>query len=391
MNIKGQFNTAKVFSENLEDNCIRQIQEICSLKIFSGNKIRVMPDVHSGKGSVIGLTMECSPSPDFMIPNIIGVDIGCGVTVLELGNMEINFRYLDKFIRGQIPHGHDVNKSWKEEEFSREFIKKIQHLSDKTNTKFDRHMASIGSLGSGNHFIEVSIDSNGHKYLVVHSGSRHLGHQVAQYHQKLAESHCREEVPRDLKYLEGSGVSQYLEDMKVCQSFATLNRLFMTLRVARHLKLDTFHIERGISLALEGRPLTLLGRDSPLWESVHNYFSFEDGILRKGAVSAHRDEKIIIPFNMRDGSIIARGRGNPDWNFSAPHGAGRVLSRRKAKETLNMDEFREGMKKIYTSSVSQNTLDEAPKAYKPKEEIISLLEPCVEVIHEILPLYNFKA
>ena len=191
MNIKGQFNTAKVFTENLEDNCIKQIQEICSLRIFSGNKIRIMPDVHSGKGSVIGLTMECSHAPDFMIPNIIGVDIGCGVTVLELGRMEINFRYLDKFIRGGIPHGHDVNKSWKEEEFSREFIKKIQYLSDKTNTKFDRHMASIGSLGSGNHFIEVARDSNDHKYLVVHSGSRHLGHQVAQYHQNIwREGRC---------------------------------------------------------------------------------------------------------------------------------------------------------------------------------------------------------
>ncbi|GLI54966.1 RNA-splicing ligase RtcB [Propionigenium maris DSM 9537] len=391
MNIKGQFNTAKVFTENLEENCIKQIQEICSLRIFSGNKIRVMPDVHSGKGSVIGLTMECSHSPEFMIPNIIGVDIGCGVTVFELGKVDINFRYLDKFIRGQIPHGHDVNRSWKEEDFPREFTKKILHLSDKTNTKFDRHMASIGSLGSGNHFIEVSADTTGRKYLVVHSGSRHLGHQVAQYHQKIAESHCREDVPRDLKYLERGEVLHYLDDMRTCQSFATLNRLFMILRIVHHLNMDPFYIERGISLALQGKPLTHLGEDSPLWESVHNYFNFEDGILRKGAVSAHKGEKLIIPFNMRDGSIVAKGKGNPDWNFSAPHGAGRVLSRRKARDLLSMEEFRDSMKKIYTSSVSQSTLDEAPKAYKPKKEIMTLLEPCVEVIHEITPLYNFKA
>jgi len=391
MNIKGQFNTAKVFTENPEESCIRQIKEICSLKIFAKNKIRIMPDVHSGKGSVIGLTMDCSPSPDFMIPNIIGVDIGCGVTVLELGDMEINFSSLDSFIRKQIPHGHDVNKNWKKDDFSHEFQKKIHLLSDKTNTKFDRHMSSIGSLGSGNHFIEVSKDHSGEKYLVVHSGSRHLGHQTAQYHQKIAEKSCREDVPHDLKYLEGKKIDEYLEDMKVCQSFATLNRLFIVLRIAHHLNLDLSCIKRGISLAMEGRSLHLLGNKSPLWETVHNYFNFEDSILRKGAVSAHRGEKLIIPFNMRDGSIVARGRGNSDWNFSAPHGAGRVLSRRKAKELLSMSEFKDSMKGIYTSSVSQHTLDEAPKAYKPKDEIIALLDPCVEVIAKLTPLYNFKA
>ncbi|MCS5420621.1 MULTISPECIES: RtcB family protein [Psychrilyobacter] len=394
MNIKGQFNTAKVFIEDLEDDCIQQIKKICDLKIFSKNKIRVMPDVHSGKGSVIGLTMACSPSPDFVIPNIIGVDIGCGVTVLELEDIEIDFSSLDNFIRREIPHGHDVNKSWKEENFSRQFIKKIQLLSDKTNTDFDRHMSSVGSLGSGNHFIEVSKDRRGQKYLLVHSGSRHLGHQTAQYHQRVAERHCSEEVPRDLKYLEGKNVSEYLEDMKICQSFATLNRLFMVLRIARHLDLDTSYIsyiKKGISLALDGRPLYLLGKEVPLWESVHNYFNFEDYVLRKGAVSAHRKEKLIIPLNMRDGSIVARGKGSPDWNFSAPHGAGRVLSRRKAKDLLNMDEFKESMKEIYTTSVSRGTLDEAPKAYKSKDEIIPLLDPCVEIIDEIIPLYNFKA
>ena len=184
---------------------------------------------------------------------------------------------------------------------------------------------------------------------------------------------------------------QYLEDMRICQSFATLNRLFMILKIVHHLNIDPFHIEQGISLVLQGKKLTHLGEDSPLWESVHNYFNFEDGILRKGAVSAHRDEKIIIPLNMRDGSIVARGKGNPDWNFSAPHGAGRVLSRRKARDLLSMEEFRDSMKKIYTSSVSQNTLDEAPKAYKDKEKILDLIDPCIEVIKEITPLYNFKA
>ena len=391
MNIEGQFNTAKVFSETLEDNCIQQIKDICSLKIFSENRIRIMPDVHSGKGTVIGLTIDCSSSPDFMIPNIIGVDIGCGVMVLELEDIDIDFSSLDNFIRKQIPHGQDVNKGWKKEDFSREFIKKIQHLSDKTNTNFDRNMSSIGSLGSGNHFIEVSESYSGKKYLVVHSGSRHLGYQIARYHQKVAEKLCMEEVPRDLKYLDGKFVSKYLEDMKVCQSFATLNRLFMILRIAHHLNLDLSWIKRGISLALDGRPLHLLGNNSPLWQSVHNYFNFEDHILRKGAVSAHEGEKLIIPFNMRDGSIIARGKGNSDWNFSAPHGAGRVLSRHQARTLLNMDEFKESMKGVYSSSISTRTLDEAPKAYKPKDEIIALMEPCVEVINEIKPIYNFKA
>lgn len=391
MNIKGKFNMAKVFSETIEENCIQQIKEICSLKIFSENKIRIMPDVHSGKGAVIGLTMDCSSSLDFMVPNIIGVDIGCGVMVLELGDIDINFNSLDNFIRKHIPHGKEVNKNWRIEDYSHEFIKKIKHLSDKTDTNFDRNMSSIGSLGSGNHFIEISKNYNGEKYLVVHSGSRHLGNQTARYHQRVAEKQCMEEVPRDLKYLEGEYILEYLEDMKLCQSFATLNRLFMTLKIAHHLNLDLTPIKTGISLAMDGRPLHLLGENSLLWESVHNYFNFEDHILRKGAVSAHRGEKLIIPFNMRDGSVIAMGKGNSDWNFSAPHGAGRILSRNKAKNFLNMDEFKEGMKRVYTSSVSRKTLDEAPEAYKPKEEIMDLIKPCVEVTEEIIPIYNFKA
>ena len=404
MKVEGLYGKAKVFTDNLEDGAKDQITRLLDQDFVEGSKVKIMPDVHQGMGCVIGFTADMG---DKVIPNIVGVDIGCGVLTVELGKMNIDLPKLDKFIRNNIPSGRNVHSSRKYD-FDR--LKELHILRDLRNTK--RIERSIGTLGGGNHFIELGLDENRDKYLTIHSGSRNLGLQVANFYQKRAVDICsgkgeyfkrkdqiiesykeqgkRKEIkkrlndlkneykdlkpkyPKDLCYLSGEFRDQYLHDMKICQEYASKNRKIMA---------------EIILSKLWGRTL----EDFEHFETVHNYINFKDNIIRKGAISAYEGEKLLIPINMRDGSIIGIGKGNPDWNYSAPHGAGRLMSRTMAKEELDMETFEKSMEGIYSTSVSKATLDESPDAYKPMEEIIENMKDAVEVIHHVKPIYNFKA
>ena len=351
----------KIFTSNIEETALNQIEKLISVPAFSNAKIRIMPDVHAGSGCVIGFTADLGNK---VIPNIVGVDIGCGMLVAELGQIDIDFDGFDQKIRQKVPSGFSVNqhenplvKSFLEELYCVEELQNIPHL-----------MRSLGTLGGGNHFIEIDEDEWGNKYLVIHTGSRNLGKQVADIYQKLAIQRAAEnglDIPKDLCYLEGEDREHYLNDMKVCQEFA--------------------HYNRGIILH------SLVDNYYSTFEVIHNYISFEDNIVRKGAISAKKGERVLIPLNMRDGCILGVGKGNEDWNNSAPHGAGRILSRGAAKRTLSVEDFQETMKGIYSTSISEATLDEAPFAYKPSEEIIELVKDTVEIETIIKPIYNFKA
>ena len=389
----------KIFTENIEQQAMEQIELLLEQEAFKDSKVRIMPDVHAGKGCVIGFTGDLGEK---VIPNIVGVDIGCGMFCVNLGNIEIDFQKLDAFINNNIPSGMNVNKN-KVADFD---ITKLYCYSSLRNYQWIEN--SIGSLGGGNHFIEIDVDEEGNKYLVIHSGSRNLGTQVANYYQDLANQICnyqlldyqrkREEVlksykelgkeqeiqstlvalrrelgknkiPYDLAYLEGEQREFYLHDMKLCQEFACLNRYTMAKIIADYMEWDI----------------------TGYFESVHNYIAFDDNIVRKGAISAKKDEQVIIPINMRDGCIVGIGKGNLDWNNSAPHGAGRIMSRAKARETVDLEEYKKAMKDIYTTSVTEETKDEAPFVYKPLEEILDRILPTVEVKKIIKPVYNFKA
>jgi len=402
--LNGKYNFAKVFTDNIEREAENQIVELCNQDFCSNAKIRVMPDTHAGAGCVIGFTADLG---DKIIPNLIGVDIGCGMGVVKLGQVDISLEKLDDIIYKYIPSGCNVH----EKRVAR--FPKLQQLhlyEDLRDIK--RIERSIGTLGGGNHFLEVNIDSNNNKYLVIHSGSRNLGHQVATSYQKLAIDLCsgKEEYynkrdniiktykkegrekeiqqtiinlkkeydkiqpnyPKDLCYLTGKYRDMYLHDMKICQEYAKMNR-----ETIANIILDKLFNK------------TL--KDFKHFHTVHNYIDFRDNIIRKGAISAYKDEMILIPINMRDGSILAIGKGNEDWNYSAPHGAGRIMSRSKARDMLSMDKYKESMKDIYTTSVNKNTIDEAPMAYKPMEEIINNISDTVDIVDIIKPIYNFKA
>jgi len=417
--LKGKFNEAKVFNNSLESSARNQILEFLNNKSFENGKIRIMPDVHAGAGAVIGFT---APLKDRIIPNVIGVDIGCGVYAYRLGHSsEIGekFKELDQFIRKNIPSGKNVCENFSNLPLSgylgtvhecEDFFDQVIRVCKKTNQGSSRVLSSIGSLGGGNHFIEVDKDEDGFLWLVVHSGSRNFGLKVALFHQKVAESNVSEKVkseiddairevkermsgkdlgeaikeiksrrenisaPKGLEFLDGSSAESYKEDMDVAQKFAHYNRMVMIGRI----------VEGFYNLKLS---------ENNLYKSVHNYINFEDGIIRKGAISAHKGEKVVIPLNMADGTIIGIGKGNEDWNNSAPHGAGRVLSRSKAKKELEIEDFKKRMCEagVWSSCVCQETLDESPMAYKNAESIIGYLEPTVDIQHHMKPVYNFKA
>jgi tRNA-splicing ligase RtcB len=370
MKIHGTYNTAVVFTDNLDQESENQIREFCNQEIFRDTRIRIMPDVHAGKGCVIGYTANLGEK---VVPNLIGLDIGCGILVTGLGEKDIQYDGLDRYIRQHIPHGFKRNKSADPEDHPEEFLEKLRGTCDSLGIDFMDHLKGIGSLGGGNHFIEIAVDARGGKWLLVHSGSRNFGLQVASRHQERAIHDCRDmeaEVPKHFAWLEGASRDAYINDMKVAQEYARLNRREIGRRILSHLGIET---------------------PAAQFESVHNYINFEDGIIRKGAVSAHAGEKLIIPLNMRDGSLIARGLGNPEWNFSAPHGAGRRLSRNQARKHLDMGDFTKSMKNVWTSSVSRKTLDEAPQAYKPKGELLRHLPESVEIEETLRPVYNFKA
>lgn len=392
----------KIFTKNIEEEAIKQIDELLEQEPFKDCKVRIMPDVHAGKGCVIGFTADLGNK---VIPNIVGVDIGCGMLCVELGNIELNLEKLDDIINEHIPAGRNIRE---QKLIDFEKINELYCLRElKESKKFNR---AIGTLGGGNHFIEIDIDNEDNKYLVIHTGSRNLGKQVADYYQNLAIELCsgKEELfkkkekiikeykeqgrkseiqqtlkdlekeyknnnpdlPKDLCYLEGKYREMYLHDMRICQEYASLNRCYIARTILLNMGMQIYQKH---------------------FETIHNYISFEDNIVRKGAISAKKGEKVLIPINMRDGSIIAIGKGNEDWNNSAPHGAGRIMSRMKAKETFKLDDFKESMKGIYTTSVVEETIDEAPFVYKPMQEIIDNIQDTVEIQKIIKPIYNFKA
>ena len=397
MEIKGQVNTAICFAKVIEEEAIEQIRRMCDYEFTEGSQIRIMPDVHAGKGCTIGTTMTVK---DKAVPNIVGVDIGCGMFTVNLGKVEINMEQMDAAAHF-IPSGLNVWECRKER-FDLLDLRCYRGLKD--TRRLER---SLGTLGGGNHFIEIDQAADGTKYLVIHSGSRNLGKQVAEFYQHLAidlnkgkeeyfakrdaliaeykaagrrseiqaalkelKWQSREAtIPEDLCFVYGQYLEDYLRDVEICQRFARRSRELMAEIILQQLGLeavDAFH-------------------------TIHNYIDTDEMILRKGAIAAHEGEKVLIPINMRDGSVLAVGKGNPDWNFSAPHGAGRIMSRTAAKERLDLDEYRREMEGIYTTSVNEATLDEAPMAYKSLEDIIDVIGESVDIIEVLKPIYNFKA
>lgn len=403
----------KIFTSNIEDKAREQIDLLLEQEPFKDCKIRIMPDVHAGAGCVIGFTGNLG---DKVIPNIVGVDIGCGMLCVELGNIDLNLEKLDKIIRQYIPSGMNVHENQRYKFLELEQLYCYELLKNKDNWL----EKSMGTLGGGNHFIEIDVDEDDNKYLVIHTGSRNLGKQVAEIYQEKAIKYCSYDeemksekqsiikeykkqhkekeiqeklieitkkyegitkMPKDLCYLEGQLREDYLHDMKLCQEFAILNRKTIANIILKNIMYFKDDIE----------PLDCWEFKDDYFETIHNYISFEDNIVRKGAISAKKGEKVLIPMNMRDGCIIGIGKGNDDWNCSAPHGAGRIMSRMQAKETFNLDEYKESMKNIYTTSVNENTIDEAPFVYKPMKEIIDNIRDTVDIIKIIKPIYNFKA
>jgi len=360
----GKYNTAKVFADTVEETAISQIINLLNQPFVDGANIRIMSDVHAGAGCVIGFTADLR---DMVIPNLIGVDIGCGMLVIDVTDLNINRSELDNYIHANIPAGFAIHSQPQTKYQEYKGILCLDELY-----KGERFPLAIGTLGGGNHFIELDhSEKSGKTYLVIHTGSRNLGKQVADFYQKKAIEIHGSDYPKDLCFLTGSDRENYLHDMKLCQEYAIENR------------------KQIANLILANLGSSLDAKDN--FTTVHNYVNFEDGIMRKGAVSARQNERLIIPMNMRDGSLLCVGKGNADWNFSAPHGAGRIMSRGQAKRTISLDEYTESMEGIYTTCVNQGTLDESPMAYKPMEEIISNVGDTVEIADTIKPIYNFKA
>ncbi len=395
--IKGKANTAICYAQVVEEEAIEQIRRMCDHEFTEGSRIRIMPDVHAGKGCTIGTTMTVR---DTVVPNGEGDDIGCGMYTVELGKGAVDFEKVDEAAHF-IPSGMHIWEG-RQERFPLQELRCYRSLK---NTKWLER--SLGTLGGGNHFIEIDQAEDGAKYLVIHTGSRNLGKQVAELYQQLAidlnkgkedyfkerdaiirtykEQGRRKEIqaalqaiawkgreatmPEDLCYLYGSYLEDYLHDVEICQEFARRNR------------------EKVAEVLLERTKMNGGGA----FHTIHNYIDTKEMILRKGAIAAHKGEKVLIPINMRDGSVLALGKGNPDWNNSAPHGAGRLMSRTKAKESLDLEEYRHEMEGVYTTSVNEATLDEAPMAYKSLEDIIGVIRDSVDIIDVMKPIYNFKA
>lgn len=407
----------KIFTDNIEDTALKQIKQLLSIDVFADKRIRIMPDVHAGAGCVIGFTGDLG---DKVIPNIVGVDIGCGMRVIKLGKIgNIDFHGFHQYILANVPSGHGIREeklgfkqlAGEEMEIYRQAKELLNSLHCYRELKYtERIKKAIGTLGGGNHFIELDRDDDGNVYIVIHTGSRNLGKQVADIYQARAITHLTDgaddfedsikqmieeykatgrraeiqaeikrrrkareiaepRLPRDLCYVEGDVREQYLHDMRLCQRWAVLNRLLIGQLLVKFFGDVTVEDE---------------------FETVHNYIS-DDNLIRKGAISAAAGERCIIPLNMRDGSLIAIGKGNPDWNCSAPHGAGRVLSRSRAMELISMDDFRQSMAGIYSESVVDTTRDESPMAYKPAAEIIANIGDTVDIAAIIRPIFNFKA
>lgn len=395
--LKGKYNEAKIFTDEVDKESISQILNLLNQEFMTGSRVRMMPDVHAGAGCTIGTTMTIT---DKIVPNLVGVDIGCGVETVRLKESYVDLEKLDKVIRERIPSGFKIREE--EHPYSRKLY--LEELFCYNHINGDRAAKSMGTLGGGNHFIELDTDDDGNLYLIIHSGSRHLGLEVAQYYQDAAVKQLngipkadidsvirnlkaqgrereiektlkalhatkRTKVPKELAYIQDELFERYIHDMRIIQQYAELNRCAMVDEILAGMDL---HIEESFT-------------------TIHNYIDTDAMILRKGAVSAKRGEKLLIPINMRDGSLICVGKGNDDWNQSAPHGAGRLMSRSKAKELLTMAEFREQMTGIYSTSIGYDTLDESPMTYKTMDSILENIKDTVDVLKVIKPVYNFKA
>lgn len=395
---KGKFAEATIFTDLIEEQALSQITGMLNQPITEKTIVAIMPDVHAGAGSTIGTTISLSGNrEDWRVcPNVVGVDIGCGMMSYKLADKEIDLKEIDKIVNKYIPSGFNIHSKAQDQKFTDNLIENLTFIVDNP----ERIGLSLGSLGGGNHFIEIATDEVGSFWLTVHSGSRNLGVQVAKYHQKKAERTILNvnvdkiiaefkaagkekdiekaikearaplaDITKDLSFLTGDKLDQYLNDLVLAQKFAHLNRKTM---------LDIIVEKAGLAIVDE-------------FDSIHNFIDVEEGIIRKGATSAHKGERLIIPLNMRDGSLICIGKGNEEWNYSAPHGAGRMLSRSAAKRELDLDEFKKQMADVYTTSVGESTLDEAPNAYKPMEAIIDNIGDTVDIVHHLKPVWNFKA
>ena len=401
--VEGKHNTAKVFTDVVDEKSLQQIKTLCDQEFTSGARIRLMPDVHAGAGCTIGATRTIKGK---IVPNLVGVDIGCGMETLMIHKdseaaQKFDPAQLDMIIRKNIPCGFDIRK------FEHQYVAEVEW--DNIKGIYNKHRAqlSLGTLGGGNHFIEADKDEEGNLYIVVHSGSRHAGLEIAEYYQEMAwrqlngktkadldamisqlkaegreteieakrvemNAQIKTQIPKDLAYVSGYLFDDYINDMRIMQHFAMLNRKAMinTISIGLHLKKEEIVDQ---------------------FTTIHNYIDTENMILRKGAVNAQKGEKLLIPINMRDGSLICLGKGNEDWNCSAPHGAGRVMSRMKAKKELSMEEFKAEMSGIYSTTVTKETLDEAPMAYKTMDDIVANIGPTADILNVIKPIYNFKA
>jgi len=369
--LQGKYNTAKVFTDNIEQEAISQIINLLNQEFVQGSQIRIMPDTHAGAGCTIGTTMTIT---DKVVPNLVGLDIGCGMETVILRDTHVELQQLDKVIHEHIPAGFSIRR--KPHMFMEEV--NLNELRCSNQVNLNRAELSLGTLGGGNHFIELDKDDDGRLWLVVHSGSRNLGKQVAEYYQKAAAKNLekkRIKVDKNLAFAEGQLFDDYIHDMAITQRYAELNRKAIVREIVKQMK---FKVEDSFT-------------------TIHNYIEtspsqgLDTRILRKGAISAKAGERVLIPINMRDGSLICIGRGNPDWNYSAPHGAGRRMSRSAAKGSITLSQFKESMEGIYSSTLNKSTIDEAPFAYKPMDEITANIADTAEIIQIIKPLYNFKA
>ena len=395
--VQGKCNKAKIFTDVVDSSSIAQVLELCNQEFAAGSRIRMMPDIHAGAGCTIGTTMTIT---DKVVPNLVGVDISCGLETVRISEKSVDLQKLDQIIHEKIPSGFAIRNK------AHDYLNRVNlnELCCVSHVKMSRAEKSIGTLGGGNHFIEMDKDDDGNLYLVIHSGSRHLGVEVANYYQeegykalnhaddtairelvsrlkaegrekqiekeiKRVKNLKQTNIPKSLAYVSGELFEQYIHDMKIVQHYAMLNRQAMVDEIVRAMGL---HVEEQFT-------------------TIHNYIDTEAMILRKGAVSAKAGEKLLIPINMRDGSLICVGKGNEDWNLSAPHGAGRLMSRAEAKRSFTVSEFEEQMTEVYTTSVNKSTLDECPMAYKNMQDILNNIGPTAEVVKIIRPIYNFKA
>lgn len=399
LEVKGKYNSAIVMTDQIEDECVGQLVTLCSQEIFKDSKIRIMPDCHAGKGCVVGFTASIK---DRIIPNLVGVDISCSISTYKLDVKDVDFEQLDQVIRKYVPSGMAVRSSVSKL-ISKALQDKIYQVCKDINDVdgYRRHLLSIGTLGGGNHFLEINKDKDGYLWLSVHCGSRNFGKKICDFHQDKAikiyqqridekrayalsqiapkdrqdwiKNHVdSEKLPPELRYLDGEDLDLYVEHMKVAEEFATVNHQVIVHEICSHMGWNVV--------------------DSIF--THHNYIEFlgnREMVIRKGAISAKKGERVIIPLNMKDGSIIGVGKGNEDWNSSAPHGAGRVLSRGKAKSVLSVEEFQDKMKDVWSSCISESTLDESPMAYKDMNVIIDAIGETVDIIDRIIPIYNYKA